>query len=98
MAWPELRGVGLILASLLRTWPLEWISLCTTVSSWPVLFPELQNGLDLGPKSQGLQFPLPHLDPEVDTGMFDPEKNNRGRSLIKPKVTSLQSLVFLSAN
>jgi len=50
MAWPKLRVVGLILASLLRTWPLEWISVCTTVSSWPILFPELQNGLDLGPK------------------------------------------------
>jgi len=30
------------------------ISICTSVSSWPVLFPELQNGLDLGPKISGI--------------------------------------------
>jgi hypothetical protein len=43
-AWPELRGVDLILASLLRTWPLEWISLCTTVSSWLILFLNFKMG------------------------------------------------------
>jgi len=31
MVWPELHDVSPILAALLQAWPLEWISLCTTL-------------------------------------------------------------------